>query len=102
MLACAAERGDCVAFIDHTNNPVRPLNPLSSKSVYYAVSNINSDYRISENGEFGAMFTPWCSYRINSNYFDNSNINSATLPNYMPASFGYFKALANAIETSGS
>lgn len=76
MVALAALRGDCVALIDHTNNPQRPL--YGEKSVYGTDGStiLNSD----SNGSFGALFTPWVG--VSSNQY--------------PASYCYLLAYAEA------
>ena len=91
-MSIAAERGDAVALIDHTNNPARDLsvhtgaNPVS---VYDAVKALNY-----ENGEVGAMFTPWASYNLVKE--------GATVPStqIMPASFGYLASLGKSLKTN--
>ena len=100
MLACAANRGDCVALIDHTDNPNRLLDPNKTSSVYYSATNANSKYRIGANGEFGAMFTPWCGISTSTKLNDSST--KYTVPKTMPSSFIYLKALAQSIQTNAN
>ena len=115
MLSVASQRGDCVALVDHTNNPQRPLNATSSDSVYYSVSNANSMYKIATNGEYAAMFTPWyvCAFVTNSKPAANTIItlsNGTQLPaanihwspSSMPPSFGYLMSLANSVRNNPS
>jgi len=101
MLSCAATRGDCVALIDHTNNPSRALNPKDTHSVYYSIAESGSAYKISVNGEFGAMFTPWCGYSYGSALYDTTNGKVST-PSGMPASFGYLMALAKSVQSNAN
>lgn len=94
MLECAGEsvdysRGDCVAIIDHTNNPDRPLNTDNQTSVYYKLASENIS-----NAEFGAMFTPWAVYDVVGEH------NSIPSRQLMPASFGYLVSLAKSIKTN--
>lgn len=100
MLACAADRGDCVALIDHTDNPYRTLDPNKYGSVFYSATNANSKFKINVNGEFGAMFTPWCGITT------STKLNGATtkyiIPETMPGSFVYLKALAKSIQTNAN
>lgn len=76
MITCAETRGDCVALIDHTDNPHRPLEGTGS---VIASTLPNSSY--------GAMFTPWC---------------NCTNGRSMPASYVYLAALANSIKYNPS
>jgi len=76
VINVAQMRGDCVALIDHTDNPHRPLE--GSGSV------INSNLPASE---YATMFTPWCN--CTNNYV-------------MPASFVYLSTLANSLKTNES
>lgn len=55
MLDLAAERGDIIALIDHTNNKYRPVH--GSNSVFASLN--NSEVPLGIHGEYGAMFTPW-------------------------------------------
>lgn len=83
MATLAASRGDAIAFIDHTDNPKRPL------------TGTNSVYNIAHEGflqdttsSFATMMTPYGIYRTS----DVSDIS-------MPGSFGYLLALARALRT---
>lgn len=82
MLALAAGRGDCIAFIDHTNNPERPLTGTNS-----VLAAVRSN---SFGNEFSAMFTPWGSY---TTYSGNHN---------MPGSYAYLTALGRSNQTNDS
>ena len=89
MLSVASTRGDCVAIIDHTNNPVRKLT--GSESVFESVNNYNFS-----NGEFGAMFTPWASYTVVN---EGADVPSVQL---LPASFAFLISLARSIRTNAN
>lgn len=91
MLNCAFQRGDCVALIDHTNNPGRALT--GEGSVYDSISEVGGTYAITTNDEFGAMFTPWASYNSVSAPSDAMN-------QVMPASYGYLLGMAQSIVTN--
>ena len=97
MLYCAESRGDCVALIDHTNNPYRKLDATNVNSVYYSVSSDESPYKIKSNGEYGAMFTPWCECD-----FLTLGTQDGVEPYAMPASFVYLMALAKSIKSNAS
>ena len=82
MINLASTRGDAFAMIDHTDNPSRPL--MGDGSVFKSLndSSINSSY--------AAMFTPWASYI-------QTVAPTSTGVIFMPASFGYFSALASSL-----
>jgi hypothetical protein len=103
MINIAAERGDSVAIIDHTNKPERPLSAFNSNSVFNALIGGNDgdgNYKITASPEFGTMFTPWALYSglPISWEIDGVSQNSAVLP----ASFGYLVALAKSIRTNAN
>lgn len=86
MAHLCAMRGDCVAFIDHTDNHDRPLVGIVDgvKSVYTAVAeNTIADLY----DTYATMITPWCSFRMNGSYTDASQFE-------LPGSFAYLKCLA--------
>lgn len=76
VINIASTRGDCVALIDHTDNPHRPLE--GSGSVIQ--SNLPSS-------EYATMFTPWC---------------NCTNGYVMPASYVYLSTLATSLKTNAS
>lgn len=81
MVTMAEGRGDCIALIDHINNPNRSLTGASS--VY---ETINGDtYGI--NSTYGAMYTPWFYY---------AGVYSAI----MPGSFAYLITLSEVVKTT--
>ena len=61
VLELAANRGDCVALLDHTNNYNRPIAATNDNSVYSSVKN-NECGLTETNLSFGSMFTPWVLY----------------------------------------
>ena len=96
MLKVAADvsaigRGDCIALIDHTNNPNRSLDPTNTTSVYSSVNAATVFVSNDNRNEFGAMFTPWCEYVI----ADNSQM-------IMAGSYGYLTTLADALPNNGN
>lgn len=101
MITAAATRGDCIALIDHTNNPNRKLDSDDSSSVYSSINtyvdenpiavtrNLIDGSTLTEDGySYGAMFTPHAVFGTN---FSNQ---------IMPASFGYLLALAKSIQSN--
>lgn len=99
MVSCAGQlgehgRGDCVAIIDHTNNPDRKL--LGPDSVYNALTEENGAYTIGNDAEFAAMFTPWAVYELVA---ENKNVPTRQV---MPGSFAYLMSLARSIKTNAN
>lgn len=76
VITCAETRGDCVALIDHTDNPHRPLEGTGSV--------IESSLPQSS---YASMFTPWCT--CNNGFV-------------MPPSYVYLAAVANNIKYNPS
>lgn len=96
MLNLCQERGDCVAFIDHTDNPYRNQNIDQPGSLYYAIKN---DLTFQTSGEFATMFTPWATYIRNTTDLDEQ---MRKAKNYdasvrMPGSFAYFLSLGDSL-----
>lgn len=88
---CAA-RGDCVALIDHTNNPSRPLTGVNS---VYGILNGRGRFPIvDEQDTYASMFTPWANYSI-TRVPDRSTMQ-------FPASFGYLLSLAKSLKTNSN
>ncbi len=87
MMTLAEKRGDCVAFIDHTDNQYRESNIDLPGSLYATVT---EDDSLQTLGEYAAMFTPWATY--NSTMLDESVRLSAT--------YAYLAALADSIKTN--
>lgn len=89
MLSCASHRGDCTALIDATDNPDRVLVASNTTSVYYNATNTSSAYKISTNGDYGAICNPtWVSVTCDIN--GTSEI--------MPPSYCYLTALAKSMQ----
>lgn len=96
MMNLCVERGDCVAFIDHTDNPYRNQNIDQPGSLYYAVKN---DLTFQTSGEFATMFTPWATYNRTTTDLDDQ---MRTADGYdptirMPGSFAYFLSLGDSL-----
>lgn len=82
-----AGRCDCVALIDHTDNPNRDLT--GSKSVYKKISELSNNSL-----DYAAMFTPWGQFSLTNYYnFDDSEGYN------LPGSFAYLSCLAKSIQT---
>lgn len=113
MLTLAENRGDCVALIDHTNNPDRQKDINLDGSLYKEVN--KAETFGSNSAAYGAMFTPYATYNITTGakfkitYTDESGKDAEeevdttsykTSP--MPASFGYLLALGSSIKSNAS
>lgn len=107
MIALAVERGDCVAIIDHTDNPYRDDNIDHIGSLYKTVID---DQVFKANGDFATMFTPWAAYNRTTTdkefiKDDNGNITEkimTSVPTRLPASFAYLIALGDSIRTNAN
>lgn len=75
LITLAEQRGDAIAFIDHTNNPYRPLAADNTNSVYFTAKTLSSNY--------ATMVTPYAEYDFGE----------------MPGSFSYLLALARSLRT---
>ena len=96
MLNMAETRGDCVALIDHIDNPERTINPTEDGSLYKALQK-----ETISNGDFGAMFTPWATYnRATSD--ENSSGERRKSQLRAPGSYAYLMALADSIKTNAN
>lgn len=96
MLAFAANRGDCYALIDHTDNLGRESNITKDGSLFKSL-----DEEIT-NGEYGAMFTPWALYtRVTTDKKEDNTVDK-TVPSTvrMPASYAYLQSLAYSLKTN--
>lgn len=101
MLTVAAQRGDAIALIDHTNNlsksvediygdlnSLDDLKGLTSKEI-----EIGGDASKQEDArKYGAMFTPWATY-------ESKVLSSAVI---LPASFAYLNSLAVSVRTNAN
>lgn len=98
LIETAAKRGDCIALVDHTNNPTRTLQTTAG-SVYANLSAyVKNSLTITRKGgdsedgyTYGAMFTPYAIYKLST-----QNNTQHTLP----ASFGYLSAFAASTQTN--
>ena len=96
MIDLAANRGDCVAIIDHQDKPDMDLvgtDSVYTKVVDYIEDNVNAHY--------ATMFTPW----VNINcvkYNPPEDATSKSITFSMPPSYGYLAALAYSIKTNAS
>lgn len=77
MLSCAAARKDCFALLD------APKATTDATLVHNLVQNLG-------NGEFGAMFAPWCK-------FTKLSIDGDSATNELPGSFAFLSAYAVSI-----
>lgn len=84
------QRQDCTALIDHTDRADRALSATNMGSVYASATNIDSNYRITANAEFAAMFTPW--YQM--------TCPATATTNAMPASYVYLVSLGRSIKNN--
>lgn len=102
MASIATTRGDCFALLDHTDNPARVL--IGQNSVFDSVNSITLPQTNNED-TFVAMFTPYASYSLSSNYandewsLDNEGA-VVTTNNVLPGSFAYLISLAKSIKTN--
>lgn len=88
----AQARGDCIAFIDHTDNPSRPL---TGKDSVFSVVNGSGAFPVgSDEDLFAVMFTPWANYATDKY--------STYGTRRFPASYAYFLSLAKSIRTNPS
>ncbi len=69
MILCAETRGDCIALVDHP----KALTAAEEIKAYAGTP---------DNGEFGAMFAPWCNFTFNAEEFT------------LPGSFAFLMAYA--------
>lgn len=99
-LSIAAERGDCLVLIDHTDKPERKLAETSDKSVYYAIANDNSEYVVKTNAQYGTMITPWAAYTlpIGVRLIDKDGITKTYNQAILPGSFAYLACIGQSIQ----
>ena len=109
MIAVAEKRGDCVAFIDPTDNALREKDISKAASLYY---NVKNDQAIQS--DFATMFTPWEPFnRITVDKIagidpdDSSKIKYTTPADVqstvrMSATFAYLTCLADSIKTNAN
>lgn len=99
-LSVAAERGDCLVLIDHTDKPERKLAATNDKSVYYAVANDKSEYAVKTNAQYGAMITPWAAYTlpIGVRLTDEDGTTKTYNQAILPGSFAYLACIGQSIQ----
>ena len=90
MTALASYRGDCVALIDHTDNPARALS--GSTSVFMSLQSLTNAAMVSD---YAAMYTPWAQYTQGVYTAGASTI-------FLPGSFAYLTSLATALQSSAN
>lgn len=95
LLKAAANRGDAIALVDHTNKSDRALSPTDNSSVYaklqalpeIVVGNVDTQ---EDARKYGAMFTPYAIYKPTT--FGGNIV--------LPASFAYLNSLAVSVRTN--
>jgi hypothetical protein len=83
----STSRGDCIALLDHMDNP--DMDITGNSSVY---SSIRTDAKSLDGADGSAMFTPWV----------NMTVTTAKQTLSMPASFAYLMALAKSLRINPS
>lgn len=96
MLTVVGTRGDALALIDHTNKTDRALVD-SNISLYECVNDlkeiiVNKESVQEDARKYGAMFTPWATYK--ATYLDGNYI--------LPGSFAYLNSLAVSVQTNAN
>lgn len=106
MAVIAQLRGDCVALIDHTDNPERPL---VGKTSIFGRLNHNLLPSASMEDTFATMFTPYASFTLSSGYSANFDYPEGypidpeltfSTNNILPGSFAYLISLARSLRTN--
>lgn len=98
MINLAQTRGDAYVLVDAINNPERTLNPISPRSVYYAVKN-STDFD-GEKGKYATMVYPYCNFkRITS---DDYNGETKSEGIQLPASYAYLSSMAESLKNNAS
>lgn len=102
MQMLAANRGDCIAFIDHTDNPERPLT--GEQSIYGDEDDNNlPSIRHDSVGSYSTMITPWVAVSRLGSYTTTAVTSRdifATVD--APGSFAYLSALASSLKTNAN
>lgn len=97
MALFAKERGDAIAFIDHTDYAGRAL--IGTTSVYGSISNATSsdtrNWIVESASTFATMITPWVKVNLSTSYSGSSTCS-------MPGSFAYLTAFATSTRTYDS
>lgn len=101
MLNLAKTRGDCVAIIDHTDNPDRESNIDRPGSIYSVVrTDVTFDGGEDSLGAYGAMFTPWAWYNRTTSDKDGDKLITTHTSVKMSGGYAYLAALADSIKTN--
>ena len=91
MLQAAANRGDCLALIDHNDlinvTPENMFNNLKQELAVKIIANNGEDAK-----KYGAMFTPWGKYKLNV-------INGVSA---FPGSYAYLRCLSASAKTNAN
>lgn len=99
MVKCAANRGDCIALIDHTD-----LDTYSVDAVRSQIEVLDVDYADTRNADalsFAAAFTPWFNATLPLMDTTSGTVRDLGTKSYdVPASFGYLLAYARSIKTN--
>lgn len=100
MTNIAYKRGDAVAFIDHIDNPQRPISTVNTNSVYYQATKNPATAISSTYDSYATMITPWGQFRLAGAYRDlGQTIYNAKTESILPGSFAYLLSLAKSIKT---
>ena len=104
MAKLAYSRGDCIALIDHTDNPARALT--GKNSVYFAASQKKQNVLTAQYQSYAAMFTP-CVDVVLANFYrgwSEKEQYNVLLPGHvvLPPSFAYLSCLASSIRTNAN
>ena len=102
MQQLAYNRGDCIAFVDHTNNPERALT--GQTSIYGAPEGISAFLHTDSVGSYSTMITPWVNVSGAGTY-SNTNLPSGVsifADTAAPGSFAYLSALAVSLRTNAN
>lgn len=99
MCQLAADRGDCVAIIDHTDSHERPLYGTVNnvKSVYQSV--IDDTALPTTCDTYGTMITPWSTFSLAGSYSSKGLYETSK---EMPGSFAYLKCLSQMLNSDAS
>lgn len=85
LLSSASDRSDCTALIDH-----------EELTTTYDITKLKGG----DNGKFGAMFTPWCNFKLPS--FESFTSKEELSPMNMPGSLAYLMAYAASISNNNA
>ena len=109
MIGCAANRGDCIALLDHPKpvegGTIESYDAAGIRKFFedleVPASAVNSDP-----SSFAAAFTPWIVVNVGEKESGGEDYSGTapviTVESELPASFGYLLAYANSIRTNPS